>query len=92
MVSAANGRDAVALAKAHRPHAVLMDLFMPGMDGVETTRLIKSDPRLRSIPVVAHTARPLSAEREEGLFAAVCVKPCPAATLLATMRALMPPI
>ena len=91
VVSAANGSEAVALAKAHMPDAVLMDLFMPGMDGVEATRLIKSDPELRSIPVVAYTAKPPSTGSEAGLFAAVCIKPCPPATLLATVRALMPP-
>ena len=88
VVSAASGSEAVALAKTCVPHAVLMDLFMPDMDGVEATRQIKADPRLRDVPVVAYTARPATAERETGLFAAVCVKPCSSATLLATVRAL----
>jgi CheY-like chemotaxis protein len=87
VVSASSGSEAIALAKSCEPHAVLMDLFMPDMDGVETTRQIKTDPRLRHVPVVAYTARPDTAEREDGLFAAVCVKPCAPATLLATVRA-----
>lgn len=91
VVSAASGSEAVALAKTCVPHAVLMDLFMPDMDGVEATRQIKADPRLRDVPVVAYTARPATAESEGGLFAAVCVKPCSPATLLATVRALTSP-
>ena len=91
VVSAASGSEAVALAKTCVPHAVLMDLFMPDMDGVEATRQIKADPRLRDVPVVAYTARPATAEGETGLFAAVCVKPCSSATLLATVRALTSP-
>ena len=88
VVSASSGSEAIALARSCAPHAVLMDLFMPDMDGVETTRQLKADPQLRDVPVVAYTARPATAQKEAGLFAAVCVKPCSPATLLATVRAL----
>lgn len=53
---AANGPDAIAMATALSPDVVLMDLAMPGMDGWETTRRLKADPRTKSIRVLAVTA------------------------------------
>lgn len=73
---AADGREGVALARQHRPDAILMDIFMPGLDGIEATREIKADPATASVPVIAYTAKPSSVRDGEELFAAVCAKPC----------------
>jgi twitching motility two-component system response regulator PilH len=73
---AADGREGVTLAREHRPDAILMDIFMPGLDGIEATRQIKSDPSTASVPVIAYTAKPSSVREGEELFAAVCAKPC----------------
>lgn len=54
---ATNGREAVRLAEAERPDVIIMDLDMPVMDGVEATRLIKTNPSLSSIRVVAITGQ-----------------------------------
>ena len=53
---ATNGAEAIASIAANRPHAVLMDLMMPVVSGVEATAMIKRDPRTASIPVLAMSA------------------------------------
>jgi CheY-like chemotaxis protein len=56
VLQAWDGERGVRMARDHGPDLILMDLTMPGMDGLEATRLIKADPSTASIPVVALTA------------------------------------
>ena len=53
---ASEGYSAIALAKTLNPDLILMDLHLPGIDGIETTRLIKSNEQLSHIPIIAITA------------------------------------
>lgn len=53
---AANGKEGVAKAKSDPPDLIVMDYMMPEMDGVEATRQIRADPRLKKIPVLFLTA------------------------------------
>ncbi len=55
VAQAANGVEAVDLARALAPDAILMDLSLPGIDGWEATRRLKGDTATRHIPVVAIT-------------------------------------
>jgi len=56
LVEAADGAEAVQLALQHLPDLVLLDMRMPVQDGYQTAAILKADPRLRHIPVVAVTA------------------------------------
>lgn len=53
---ARDGYTAIEMAQTERPRLILMDLGLPGLDGVQTTRRLKADPALRSIPIVIVTA------------------------------------
>ena len=89
VLSAADGLAGVELARKHRPDAIVMDLFMPIMDGVEATRRIRAFPEMRDVPVIAYTARPAPLAQDGDLFDAVCIKPCPPDILLAALRGVL---
>ena len=90
VVLAASGREALnALESGQAFSIVLMDVQMPDLDGLETTRLIRRDPRWRDLPVVAMTARAMEGDRECCLSAgmnAYLSKPIHAAHLLSVVE------
>jgi CheY-like chemotaxis protein len=86
VVVAADGLEAVTMARAYTPAVILMDLYMPKMDGVEATRRIKASTQLGDIPIVAYTARPPGPMRDDNLFAAICQKPCPPDVLMQVVK------
>ena len=59
-----NGKDAIACAKTHKPALIIMDIQMPDLDGIETTRQIKLDQNLANIPIIALTALTMKSDRE----------------------------
>ncbi len=69
LLIAEDGETGVALARAELPDLILMDVFLPGMDGYEATRQLRADPRTRHIVVVALTATASEAERKRALAA-----------------------
>ena len=66
-----NGLEALELARKHRPALILMDIQLPGMDGLEATGLLKGDEKTRAIPVIALTALAMKGD-EERIRAAGC--------------------
>ena len=64
VVEATTGEQGVALALESRPDLILMDLQLPGIDGSEALRSIRSDPRTGRVPVVAVSAFAMKADRE----------------------------
>lgn len=56
VIEAADGVTAVAAALEERPDAIVMDMSLPRLDGYRATKLIRQEPALRDVPVVACTA------------------------------------
>ena len=89
IIEVEDGEQALAAIAKQRPNLILMDIQLPIMDGYEATRLIKTDPNLRSIPIIAVTSYALSGE-EKKARAAGCddyvPKPFSPRQLLAKIR------
>jgi CheY-like chemotaxis protein len=68
-IVAQDGASAIQLAEQHQPHLILMDIQMPGMDGVEAISRIRQNPQLAKIPIVALTALALEGDRDKCLSA-----------------------
>jgi CheY-like chemotaxis protein len=83
VVVARDGADALDRLQTLRPAAVITDLMMPNMNGVELATALKSNPDLAQIPIALVTATPRQKILEDlGLFARVIQKPCSLDTLL----------
>ena len=66
---AADGQQAVSIARAAMPDLILMDLGLPGIDGWEATRLLKADATTRHIPIIVLSAHAMTNDREMALAA-----------------------
>jgi CheY-like chemotaxis protein len=69
VVVARNGNEALALARVERADVILMDIQLPGMDGLETIRRLRAEPVLCNIPIIALTAIAMRGDREKCLAA-----------------------
>jgi two-component system, cell cycle response regulator DivK len=84
-LEATTGEDAVSLAFSHTPALVLMDVQLPGIDGVEALVRLRRDARTETIPVLALTAQAMHGDRERFLeagFDGYLSKPLDVAELL----------
>jgi CheY-like chemotaxis protein len=92
LIVATDGAQGVELAKRNAPDLVLMDLFLPIVDGYEAIRLIKANVGTRRIPIIALSAHTMAEDRAKA-FAAGCddfeTKPIVFTRLLAKIRRLL---
>ena len=65
VLTAANGKEAIEVAKREVPALIILDILMPGMDGSETAAILHEDPKTRNIPIFFLTC--LFTKREERL-------------------------
>lgn len=92
VITATRGEEAVQKARREQPDIVLLDVMMPGMDGFETCRRLKSDPETRHIPVVMVTALDGRDDRVRGLQAGAedfLTKPIDDMQLMARVKSLV---
>ena len=69
VVQATDGEQGVKIAEAEKPNLILMDLSLPRMDGWTATRIIKANPDIKHIPIIALTAHAMVGDRERALEA-----------------------
>jgi two-component system phosphate regulon response regulator PhoB len=69
IIEAADGEQALALAREHRPEVVLLDVMMPKLSGFEVCRALKDDPATSEATVVMLTAKAQDADRQQGIAA-----------------------
>jgi two-component system, cell cycle response regulator DivK len=90
VLSATDAEAGLTLARAERPNLILMDIQLPGMDGLDATLQLKQDEATRAIPVIALTALAMKGD-EERIRAAGCdgyiAKPMRYQEFLATVAA-----
>lgn len=92
VVEASDGRDAVAKLGGREFHLFLTDLNMPGMDGIELTRKLRSVPEYRFVPIVLLTTESQPEKKMQGKAAGATgwiVKPFKPEDLLATVKKVM---
>lgn len=88
VLAATDAEAGLTMARAERPDIILMDIQLPGMDGLAATVLLKQDPSTRAVPVLALTALAMKGD-EERIRAAGCdgyiAKPIGIQAFLATI-------
>jgi len=92
---AGNGREAITMAQAAptKYNAILMDMQMPELDGLEATRALRADPRFARLPIIAMTANAMKADLDACLDAGMndhVTKPIDRKALVATLRRWLP--
>jgi two-component system, cell cycle response regulator DivK len=89
LVEAENGEEALAALAKQRPDLILMDIQLPVMDGYEATRRIRTDPKMKEVPIIAVTSYALAGDEAKALAAgcdAYVTKPYSPRALLGKVR------
>ena len=66
---AVDGDEGMSMAKTESPDLILMDMSLPGTDGWQASKILKSDPETRAIPILGLSAHAMEAERQKALQA-----------------------
>ena len=89
ILEAADAESGIPLARAHKPDLILMDVHLPGMDGLSATRIIKQDPALKQIRVIALTSYAMEGDEKKAIEAGCdgyITKPIDTRTFLDTIK------
>jgi CheY-like chemotaxis protein len=92
VLAAASGKEGIDLAQTEQPDAILLDVMMPGMDGITTLGRIRENPTIQQIPVILLTAKVQSSDQQQFTtleIAGVITKPFKALDLVSKMRSLL---
>ncbi|MDJ0894312.1 MAG: response regulator [Alphaproteobacteria bacterium] len=90
-----DGMEALKMAREHLPDLILMDIQLPEVSGLEVTKWIKEDDRLREIPVIAVTAFAMKGDEEkirEGGCEAYIPKPISVSMFIQTVESFLKPV
>ena len=88
MLEAMDAETGLSLVREHHPDLILMDIQLPGMDGLSATKIIKTDPDLKDIPVFALSGFAMESDKEKAAdigLAGYIVKPISVKGLLETL-------
>lgn len=89
---AASGQEGVAIAQTEQPNAILLDVMMPGMDGITTWQHLQANPTTQKIPVIFLTAKAQFFEQQqlaELYVTGIITKPFTAPDLVKQIRSLL---
>jgi len=89
ILEAVDAESGIPLARVHKPDLILMDVHLPGMDGLTATRIIKEDPALKQIRVIALTSYAMEGDETKANKAGCdgyITKPIDTRTFLDTIR------
>ncbi len=92
IIEAETGEEGVRLAQEHHPSLVLMDIRLPGIDGIEALRQLRAEEATREIPIMAMTASVMTADRQkitDAGFDAFQSKPLKVSDFVATVERLL---
>ena len=86
---AENAEDGIRITQESLPDLILMDIRLPGMNGIDALRVLRKDPKTSAIPVIAVTASVMESQKEEAMgagFDAIESKPVNIQSLLRIIR------
>ena len=64
VLKASNGQEGIAIAQSEKPDVILLDIMMPGMDGLAILQKLQANPKTQQIPIIILTAKAQSHEQE----------------------------